>query len=133
MQPFAAMIAATKRWTKTVVLAAFAASVWSCASPPLPAARVGSAEAGVREARAAGAERIPNAASHLRLAELQIERARRLIEDGEPDRAHWMLLRAEADAAVAAALSREAEQKVATDEAASRARTVAAQPREESR
>ena len=83
----------------------------ACAARPLPAARVGSAEAAVLAARAHGAARLPDAAMHVRLAEDQIARARRLIGEGEHERAEWFLVRAEADATLAAALAREAEQK----------------------
>ena len=38
---------------------------------------------------------------------------RSLIDDGEPDRAEWLLVRAEADAELAIASTREAEQKLA--------------------
>lgn len=94
----------------------------ACAARPLPAARVGSAEAAVLAARAHGATRLPDAAMHLRLAEDQVARARRLIEDGEHERAEWFLVRAEADATVADALALEAQQK----DAAEHARRIAA-------
>jgi hypothetical protein len=96
-----------------------------CAARPVPAARVGSAEAAVSAARADGATKLPEAAVHLRLAEEQLVRARRLIRDGEHERAEWFLVRAEADAALADALAREADQKAAADAVANRARDIA--------
>lgn len=105
---------------------ALAACVTGCLAHPMPATRVGSAEASVRAARVAGAERTPDAAMHLRLAEQQIARARQLIDEGEPERAEWLLVRAEADASLAAALSREVQAKMSTDATAARVRAAAA-------
>jgi hypothetical protein len=110
-----------------VMLVLFVATTASCAARPLPAARVGSAEAAVRSARDHGAMRLPDAAMHLRLAEDQVVRARRLINEGEHERAAWLLVRAEADATVADALAREAEQKSAAEETSNRARVLAAE------
>lgn len=79
----------------------------------------------MRSARDHGATQLPDAALHLRLAEDQVVRARRLINDGEHERAAWLLVRAEADATVAEALAREAEQKNAAEDASTRARHLA--------
>lgn len=62
---------------------------------------------------------------HLRFAEDQVARARRLIDEGEHERAGWLLVRAEADADVAAALTREAAHKSAAEETNARARALA--------
>lgn len=97
----------------------------ACGARPLPAARVGSAEAAVRSARERGATQLPDAAMYLRLAEDQVARARVLIEEGEHERAEWLLVRAEADANVAAALAREATLKIKAEETSSRARMLA--------
>jgi len=109
----------------TVVVALAAAVAGGCASRPLPAARVGSAEAATSAAKDAGAGAIPDAATHLHLAEQQIALARRLLDEGETERAEWFLVRAEADAAVASALAREAREKEAADTLASRAKAEA--------
>lgn len=110
-----------------LVLAACAACA-GCGARPLPAARVGSAEAAVRAARENGATRLPDAALHVRLAEDQITRARRLIDEGEHQRAEWLLVRAEADANVAAALVREAQQTTAAEEVAGKVRVATEGP-----
>jgi hypothetical protein len=110
-----------------MMLVLFVAMTAACAARPLAAARVGSAEAAVRTARNHGAMQLPDAALHLRLAEDQVVRARRLIDDGEHERAAWLLVRAEADATVADALAREAEQKAAAEETSNRARVLAAE------
>lgn len=108
--------------TAGLVLATF---VSACAAHSVPAARVGSAEATVRAARADGAATTPDAAVYLRLAEQQVDDAKRLIDEGEPERAEWLLVRAEADAALAAALSREAKAEQLADETSARARDAA--------
>ena len=114
-------------WSMVTVALALVGSVAGCAATgPVPAARIGSAEAAVREARGTGAERAPEAAVHLRLAEDQIDRARRAIEEGELEHAEWLLVRAEADAELASALSREAEKKQSADRVATSVREAAA-------
>jgi hypothetical protein len=114
-----------------ITLALLLSMTAACGARPLPAARVGSAEAAVRSARSHGATKLPDAALHLRLAEEQVARARRLIDEGEHERASWLLVRAEADATVADALAREAEQKNAAEDASIRARRLAAGEGEE--
>lgn len=104
----------------TVALVCVAVGVAGCGAHARPAARVGSAEEAVRTARDDGAAALPDAAVHLRLAEDQVARARRLIEEGEHERAEWFLRRAEADAALADALAREARERTAADSEASR-------------
>ena len=58
-------------------------------------------------AHAAGAARTPRAALQLKLAEEQVAQARRMMEDGEYERADYMTLRAFNDAQLAMALARE--------------------------
>jgi hypothetical protein len=110
--------------TSNAVMVGLVVTIAGCAARPVPATRVGSAEAAVREARSHGALQLPEAALHLRFAEEQVARARRLIDEGEHESATWLLVRAEADATVAAALAREAEQKNAAEEAKLRARRL---------
>ncbi len=96
----------------------------ACASRSLPTARVGSVEAGVRAAREVGAENVPAAALHLRIAQGELSRARTLVHDGEYEQAEWLLVRSEADAALAVALAREANARRVADESAARLRTA---------
>ena len=117
----------TQMCSMITVALALIASVAGCATAgPVPAARIGSAEAAVREARGTGAERPREATIHLRLAEDQIARARRAIEEGELEHAEWLLVRAEADAELASALSREADTKQSADRVATSVREAAA-------
>ena len=78
-----------------------------CASAPPPTEQLASAEASMRAARELGAQAVPRAQLHLRLAQEQVTQARKLAEDGENERAASLLDRARADAELALALSRE--------------------------
>jgi hypothetical protein len=68
-----------------------------CASAPAPTEQLASAEASVRAAHELGADSVPRAQLHLKLA-----------QDGEQERATLVLTRARADAELALALTREA-------------------------
>jgi hypothetical protein len=89
----------------TALLAVLASS--GCAAAPVPAERLASAEAGIRAATEVGAEAVPQAALHLKLARDQVELARTLIKSGDNDRAAMLLSRAETDAELALSLARE--------------------------
>jgi hypothetical protein len=105
-------------------LAIMAACAAGCASTPVPTAQVASTETAVQSARAAGASGVPQASSHLTDAESELGKAKNLINSGDNDQAGPLLTRAEADANLAAALSREAQQKASTDAAIQRVRTM---------
>jgi hypothetical protein len=79
-----------------------------CASTPAPTEQLASAEASVRAAHELGADSVPRAQLHLKLAQEQVTQARKLSEDGEQERANLVLTRARADAELALALTREA-------------------------
>jgi hypothetical protein len=88
-----------------VLTAAFAVG---CASgSPLPAERIASSEGAVRAAEEAGASNNNESSLHLRLAREQIEKAKKLAEDGEEERVELMLDRARVDAELALALATE--------------------------
>lgn len=83
-------------------------SCWAhAASGPVPADKLAQSQAAVRSAQELGAERVPPAALHLKVANEQLNLARKLIADGDNKRAEYVLLRAEADAEVALNLARE--------------------------
>src|SRR5262249_10531402 len=92
-----------RRWTGWVPLFTFL----GCAAPPVPAEKLASAEAGIRAAAEVGAEGVPQAALHLKLARDQVEQAKGLVQRGDRDRATVVLDRAEADAALSLTLARE--------------------------
>src|SRR6185369_16333876 len=89
-------------WTALSVVA-----LAGCASVPVPAERLASAEAATRGAEEVGGEGVPQAALHLKMARDQIAQAKGLIQIGDNDEAALVLSRAEADAELSLALARE--------------------------
>jgi hypothetical protein len=83
--------------TGTLLLAA-------CATSPLVTEKSTSS---IRAAEEVGADKVPRAALHLQYARESLEKARALAKDGQKDAATSMLMRSEADAELAIALSRE--------------------------
>ncbi len=81
--------------------------VFGCASTPVPPERLVSAEAGIRGATEVGAEGVPQASLHLKMARDQVAQAKTLSEGGDNERATLVLARAETDAELALALARE--------------------------
>ena len=95
---------------KTIAwIGAASVALSACASSPVPADRLARSQAAVRSAHEVGAENVPPAALHLKVANEQLVVARRLIADGDNTRAEYILLRAESDANAALALAREAQ------------------------
>jgi hypothetical protein len=85
-----------------------------CASAPL---RTEGSTSGIRAAEEVGAAGVPQAALHLQLAREELALAKSLSAKGEKEQATSMLGRAEADAELAVALSRESAEKTETREA----------------
>jgi len=79
-----------------------------CATAPL---RTEASTSGIRAAEEVGAAKVPQASLHLQLAKEELSQAKGLSARGEKDMAVSMLLRAEADAELAVALSREDAEK----------------------
>jgi hypothetical protein len=102
-------------WSFALVLAA---AVFGCGGAPRPEARIASSQGAIRGAEEAGAETVPQATLHLKLAQEQREQALELIKNGDNHRADLLLARAEADAELAVALSREATAKAEAEKAA---------------
>jgi hypothetical protein len=88
-----------------------------CASAPEPTERLVNAQAALRAAEEVGANRYPQAQYHAQLAKEQLEHARKLIADGDNERAELLLRRASADAEVAVAVAREGAAKQETEAA----------------
>jgi hypothetical protein len=76
-------------------------------SLPPPSDRLASAEAASRSARELGADREPKAALHLKLAQEQIDNAKKLMSDGDNRRADLVLQRASSDAELSVMLAKE--------------------------
>jgi hypothetical protein len=93
---------------KTWLYVASAAGLTACASAPIPTQQLVDSRADTRAAEELGAKQSPQAALHLQLAYENIDRANKLIAAGDNERAHFVLLRADADAQLALAMSKEA-------------------------
>src|SRR3954470_18306377 len=91
-----------------LVATAFVLSLVACGgSIPPPSDRLATAEAASRSARELGADREPKAALHLKLAQEQIDSAKKLMADGDNKRADLVLQRASSDAELAVMLAKE--------------------------
>ncbi len=82
-----------------------------CAGHPAPTEQVASSLAAVRGADEVGAKDVPEAALHMKLAEEQIEEAKKLMNAGENAKAEDLAVRAYQDAELAIAIAREANSK----------------------
>lgn len=78
-----------------------------CAQTPAPGDQIASSLAAVRGAEEAGALNVPEAALHLKLAQEEIEQAKRLMQGNENEKAQDRALRAGNDAELAVAIARE--------------------------
>jgi hypothetical protein len=93
----------------TSVVAGIGLMALACGSAPQPTERLVTAQAAVRAAKEVGAKDVPQAQLHAQLAEEQVTKAQKMIEDGDNERAEMVLRRATADAELAVALARENE------------------------
>jgi hypothetical protein len=84
-----------------------ALGAYACGGAAVPHDQMTAAEANVSAAEAGGAEDVPKAALNVKKAKDQIAEAKKLIEQGENEKAEWALQRASADATLALALARE--------------------------
>ena len=92
-----------------------------CGAAKPPTYQLTQSEAAIRGAEEIGASNVPKAALHLKMARDYVEAAQKLISDQQGyDEARALLKRAEADAELAIALSREAQAREETEEAVRR-------------
>ena len=98
--------------------AAVAFAVGCGGSYPAPTQPLADAEAADRSAQELGANTVPAAQLHLKLAQDQTSNARKLMKEGENKRAEAMLLRAKADAELALSLAKEEKAKSGVSQAA---------------
>ena len=82
-----------------------------CGSYPAPTARMATSEASVRAARELNADKDPQGALHMKLAQEEIDQAKAQMAEGDNKRAEFTLLRADADGELAVALARESKAK----------------------
>ena len=97
--------------TPLVVALAAACFAAACGSSAVPAERLTNTKAAIRAAEEMEARKTPRAALHLKLANDQVAKAERLIDDGENDRAKLYLDQAQADADLALGLAKEAKER----------------------
>ena len=109
--------------TWPALLLGLLSTVAACGAEAPVSART-DATAALRSAREVGAEQDPEASYYLELANEQIRVADRLIRSGEMSRAERVLERAEADAEVAMAKTREAATQRQADETMQRIRSM---------
>ena len=111
-------------WATAIASTIGIVGVVGCASTPVPNAKVASSEAAIRAADETGSRKVPQAALHLKLAEEQLQTARGLIRDNDNKRAEYVLMRAQADAELAIALSHVAVSNAQAGTAVDEARAV---------
>jgi len=104
-----------------VAVMATAIAAGCASSPPL---RTEASTSGIRAAEEVGAAKVPQASLHLQLAKEELELAKGLAAKDEKKKAASMLLRAEADAELAVALSRGDAEKSEARAAAERVRQL---------
>jgi hypothetical protein len=107
------------------------AGLWlgfGCAGTAPPTQQMADVQSANRGATELGAQKNPRAELHLKLAEEQLDLARKAVADDENERATSLLMRAKADAELAVALTREDNAKVqatkANEQADSKASTT---------
>lgn len=100
----------------------FAVVIAGCASSP--AVNREASTSAIRAAEEAGASTVPSASLYLQLAKEELENARGLAAKGDKEQAESMLLRAQADAELAVALSRGDADKTEATQAIERVRQL---------
>jgi Domain of unknown function (DUF4398) len=100
----------TKRSLVGVLLFA-ASAAWGCGGAPPPTGKLADSEGALRAAHEVGAERVPAAALHLKLAEEEIAKAKAELAAEHNEIGALILLKAQGDAELALALAREAQAK----------------------
>jgi hypothetical protein len=94
---------------RTMILATLllaGASMGACATTTVSSERTAAPRAAISAAEEAGAEEIPDARLHLKMAKDQIASAEEALTKGKPDKAKRLLERATADAELALELAR---------------------------
>jgi hypothetical protein len=103
-----------------------------CGSAPVPHEKMAAAEAEMRAAEVGGARDVQQAALHLKMAQDQVAKAKKLIEDDENEEATLVLDCAQVDAQYALALAKEEatkkEAEVAAKQVSELKRKAAKQP-----
>ncbi len=102
----------------------FAAVIAGCASGPTFNQSSEASTSAIRAAEEVGAPNVPRASLHLQLAKEELADAKKLSEKGEKEQAVSLLMRAEADAELAVALSHEQTEKTEAAQAIQKVRQL---------
>ncbi|HYJ11167.1 MAG TPA: DUF4398 domain-containing protein [Polyangiaceae bacterium] len=94
-----------------------AASALACGGAAVPQEALSAAQASAKGAEVGGANEDPKAQLHLKLAQEQIEKAKKLIADDDNEEAARVIDRAQADADLALSLAQEAKSRREAKEA----------------
>lgn len=100
-------------------------------SMPPPHDRLASSEAAARSAQELGAQNNPQSALYLQLANEENRQARRLMREGENERADRVLMRSRADAELSLMLAKEASAQSAANQAQELVRKAKSAPMQE--
>lgn len=100
-----------------LIVVAVAIAAAACGRSAIPADRLARTQGAIQSAQTMGAQQEPSAALHLRLANENLALAKKLIADGENERASYVLMRAESDANLARSLVNEAHARAEADRA----------------
>jgi len=107
-----------------VIAVAVAATVIAAGCASTPRLSTEASTSGIRAAEEVGAAKVPQASLHLQMAKEELDLARELSAKGEKEQAKSMLLRAEADAELAVALSHQDADRVEAEKAMARVRQL---------
>ena len=95
-----------------------------CASTPEPHTALAEAQAEVSVAEATGAQEVPEASLHLKMAKDAITEAERLMQENKNAQATAVLSRAQLDAELAASLAQEQDMKTKAQEQLDRVKSL---------
>lgn len=105
------------RLLRTLGMPMLMALASACGGATYPQADTTPTKTAISAAEAVGAQSVPQAALHLKMAKDQLQTAEALIADGENDEAFLVLERAHADAELSMALAKESSMKNEAQEA----------------
>ena len=105
-------------------LLTLSAALAACAGAPVPTTRLATSRSAVQVAEQAGGEMTPGASQRLALARSELGAAEELLKRGENREAELVLVRAQVDAEVSLAMTREAVQLRAAEHIADQSRRL---------
>ncbi len=105
----------------TTAIALGSASALGCASAPL---RTDASTSRIRAAEEVGSAKVPQASLHVQMAKEELALAQELSKKGDKEEAESMMMRAEADAELALALSHGDAERLEAEKAMARVRQL---------